>query len=106
MAIAFCPGYSREPCGTLVADYLGREVHPLKNFRVECGPIFPSRAIGRDGPRPPYPAGSGATRGVCAARILEGTAGKRVCCFLGRPGFMRSYDQHLSRAGYAESRVR
>jgi hypothetical protein len=100
MAIAFCPGYSREPCGTLVADYLGREVHP------ECGPIFPSQATGSDGPRPPYPAGSGATRGVWAARILEGTAGKRVCGFLGRPGFMRSYDQHLSRAGYAESRIR
>ena len=35
MAIPFCPGYDREPFATLVANYPGKDVHPVKDFRVE-----------------------------------------------------------------------
>jgi len=56
MAIAFCQGRGREPFATLVANCPGREVHPRKNSQVECGPIVPSRAIRRDGPRVLYRA--------------------------------------------------
>jgi hypothetical protein len=39
MAIPFCPGYDREPFATLVANYPGKDLHPVKDFRVEWGPI-------------------------------------------------------------------
>jgi uracil-DNA glycosylase len=102
MAIAFCPGYSREPFATLVAEYLGREVDPLKNVRAwSAGRSFDRGRLdatarvlltGQD----PVP------HEVCARRILVGTAGKRVHGFRRRLGFT----QHLSRAGYAESGAR
>ena len=40
MTISFCPGYNREPFATLVANYPGKDVHPVKDFRVEWGPVF------------------------------------------------------------------
>ena len=90
MPIPFCPGYNREPFATLVANYPGREVHPLKDFRVEWGPIFHRGRL--DGSARVLIIGQDpAQHEACLRRILVGTAGKRVHGFLKRLGFTRSY---------------
>jgi hypothetical protein len=90
MAIPFCPGYNREPFATLVANYPGKEVHPLKDFRVEWGPVFHRGRL--DGTARILVIGQDpAQHEVVLRRILVGTAGKRVHGFLRRLGFDRSY---------------
>jgi len=90
VAIPFFPGYSREPFATLVANYPGRDVHPLKDFRVEWGPIFHRGRL--DGSARVLIIGQDpAQHEVCVRRILVGTAGKRVHGFLKRLGMTRSY---------------
>jgi Uracil DNA glycosylase superfamily len=90
MAIPFCPGYDREPFATLVANYPGKDVHPLKDFRVEWGPIFHRGRL--DGTARILVIGQDpAQHETVVRRILVGTAGKRVHGFLRRLGFNRSY---------------
>ena len=40
MTIDFDPGYTKDPWASLVRDYPDETVYPLKDFRVEWGPIF------------------------------------------------------------------
>jgi hypothetical protein len=90
MAIPFCPGYDREPFATLVANYPGKDVHPLKDFRVEWGPIFHRGRL--DGTARILVVGQDpAQHETVVRRILVGTAGKRAHGFLRRLGFNRSY---------------
>jgi hypothetical protein len=90
MAIPFCPGYDREPFKTLVANYPGKDVHPLKDFRVEWGPIFHRGRL--DGTARILVIGQDpAQHETVVRRILVGTAGKRAHGFLRRLGFNRSY---------------
>lgn len=90
MAIPFCPGYDREPFATLVANYPGKDVHPVKDFRVEWGPIFHRGRL--DGTARILVIGQDpAQHETVVRRILVGTAGKRAHGFLKRLGFDRSY---------------
>jgi hypothetical protein len=90
MAIAFCPGYAREPYATLVANYPGKDVHPVKDFRIEWGPVFHRGRL--DGSARILIIGQDpAQHEMVLRRILVGTAGKRVHGFLKRLGFNRSY---------------
>src|SRR5262245_61465911 len=90
MAIPFCPGYVREPFATLVANYAGQEAHPLKDFRVEWGPVFHRGRL--DGSARILVIGQDpAQHEMVVRRILVGTAGKRVHGFLKRLGFDLSY---------------
>ena len=90
MTIPFCPGYDHEPFATLVANYPGKDVHPLKDFRVEWGPIFHRGRL--DGTARILVIGQDpAQHETVVRRILVGTAGKRVHGFLRRLGFNRSY---------------
>jgi uracil-DNA glycosylase len=90
MTIPFCPGYSREPFATLVANYPGKDVCPLKDFRVEWGPVFHRGRL--DGTARILVVGQDpAQHETILRRILVGTAGKRVHGFLRRLGFNRSY---------------
>jgi uracil-DNA glycosylase len=90
MAIPFCPGYDHEPFATLVANYPGKDVHPVKDFRVEWGPIFHRGRL--DGTARILVIGQDpAQHETIVRRILVGTAGKRVHGFLRRLGFNRSY---------------
>ncbi len=90
MAIPFCPGYNQEPFATLVANYPGKDVHPVKDFRVEWGPVFHRGRL--DGTARILVIGQDpAQHETVLRRILVGTAGKRVHGFLRRLGFNRSY---------------
>ena len=90
MTIPFCPGYNREPFATLVANYPGKDVHPVKDFRVEWGPVFHRGRL--DGTARILVIGQDpAQHETVLRRILVGTAGKRVHGFLKRLGFNRSY---------------
>jgi hypothetical protein len=90
MTIPFCPGYDHEPFATLVANYPGKDVHPLKDFRVEWGPIFHRGRL--DGTARILVIGQDpAQHETVVRRILVGTAGKRAHGFLRRLGFNRSY---------------
>jgi hypothetical protein len=51
MAISFCPGYNQEPFATLVASYPGKDVHPVKDFRV-VGASVSQGTVGWDGANP------------------------------------------------------
>jgi uracil-DNA glycosylase len=90
MAIPFCPGYDREPFATLVANYPGKDVHPLKDFRVEWGPVFHRGRLDGTG-RILVIGQDPAQHEAVLRRILVGTAGKRVHGFLRRLGVNRSY---------------
>lgn len=90
MAIAFCPGYVRETFAALVANYPGKDVHPIKDFRLEWGPIFHRGRL--DGTARILVIGQDpAQHEVVVRRCLVGTAGKRVQGFLKRLGLTRSY---------------
>jgi len=90
MAIPFCPGYDHEPFATLAANYPGKDVHPVKDFRVEWGPVFHRGRL--DGTARILVIGQDpAQHEAVLRRILVGTAGKRVHGFLRRLGFNRSY---------------
>jgi len=90
MTIPFCPGYNQEPYATLVASYPGKDVHPVKDFRVEWGPVFHRGRL--DGTARILVIGQDpAQHETVLRRILVGTAGKRVQGFLRRLGFNHSY---------------
>jgi hypothetical protein len=90
MTISFCPGYNREPFATLVANYPGKDVHPVKDFRVEWGPVFHRGRL--DGTARILVIGQDpAQHETVLRRILVGTAGKRVQGFLKRLGVNHSY---------------
>ena len=73
MPIPFCPGYNREPFATLVANYPGQDVHPVKDFRVEWGPVFHRGRL--DGAARVLIIGQDpAQHEACLRRILVGTA--------------------------------
>lgn len=90
MTIPFCPGYNQEPFATLVANYPGKDVHPVKDFRIEWGPVFHRGRL--DGTARILVIGQDpAQHEAVLRRILVGTAGKRVQGFLRRLGFNHSY---------------
>jgi uracil-DNA glycosylase len=90
MALAFCPGYAAEPFSTLVRDYPGAPIYPVKDFRTEWGPVFHRGRL--DGTARVLVLGQDpAQHEVVLRRILVGTAGKRVQGFLARLGVVRSY---------------
>lgn len=90
MAIAFDRGYFEEPFASLVADYPGADVYPLKDFRIEWGPVFHRGRL--DGSARILTLGQDpAQHEVVTRRILVGTAGKRAQGFLRRLGLTRSY---------------
>jgi uracil-DNA glycosylase len=89
MARDFCPGYPA-PFDALVADYPGEDVHPLKDFRVEWGPIFHRGRL--DGSAKVLLLGQDpATHESISRRILVGEAGQRAQGLLAKFGIESSY---------------
>jgi cytosine/adenosine deaminase-related metal-dependent hydrolase len=90
MSLEFCVGYAQEPFATLCREYLGSDVYPAADFRLEWGPIFHRGrlngtarllVVGQD------PAASE----TFVRRILVGIAGQRTQGFMHRLGLTRSY---------------
>jgi uracil-DNA glycosylase len=90
MAIAFDPGYTRNPWKRLAATYPGSDVYPVDSFRVEWGPIFHRGRL--DGSARVLVVGQdpAAHEAVCR-RILVGEAGQRTQGFLAKLGIETSY---------------
>jgi hypothetical protein len=90
MTHQFCPGYVDEPFVSLVGDYPGAEVYPVKDFRVEWGPIFHRGRL--DGSARVLVLGQdpAAHEAICR-RILVGEAGQRTQGLLARLGIDTSY---------------
>src|SRR4051794_12597238 len=89
MARDFCPGYPA-PFDALVADYPGEGVYPLKDFRVEWGPIFHRGRL--DGSAKVLLLGQDpATHESISRRILVGEAGQRAQGLLAKIGIESSY---------------
>jgi uracil-DNA glycosylase len=90
MTHEFCPGYSAAPFDALVADYPGEDKYPLKDFRVEWGPIFHRGRL--DGSAKVLILGQDpATHETISRRILVGEAGQRTQGFLAKIGIESSY---------------
>jgi uracil-DNA glycosylase len=90
MAHEFCPGYPDEPFTSLVGDYPGAQVYPVKDFRVEWGPVFHRGRL--DGSARILVLGQDpAAHEAIARRILVGEAGQRTQGFLAKLGIDRSY---------------
>lgn len=86
----FDPGYAASPFAELVAAYPGTEVYPVKDFRVEWGPIFHRGRL--DGSARVLVIGQDpAAQEAIIRRILVGVAGQRVQGLLARVGITRSY---------------
>jgi len=86
----FCPGYSAAPFDALVADYPGEDIYPLKDFRVEWGPIFHRGRL--DGSAKVLVLGQDpATHESISRRILVGEAGQRTQGLLAKIGIDSSY---------------
>src|SRR4051795_9745421 len=86
----FDPGYGRAPYRRLVADFPDDSAYPIKDFRVEWGPIFHRGRL--DGSARILVIGQDpAAHEAIARRILVGEAGQRVQAFLGLLGVVRSY---------------
>lgn len=86
----FCPGYSTAPFDALAADYPGEDVYPLKDFRVEWGPIFHRGRL--DGSAKVLVLGQDpATHESISRRILVGEAGQRTQGLLAKIGIESSY---------------
>ena len=86
----FCPGYSAAPFDALVADYPGPDIYPLKDFRVEWGPIFHRGRL--DGSAKVLVLGQDpATHESISRRILVGEAGQRTQGLLAKIGIDSSY---------------
>lgn len=86
----FCPGYAVAPFDALVADYPGEDVYPLKDFRVEWGPIFHRGRL--DGSAKVLVLGQDpATHESISRRILVGEAGQRTQGLLAKIGITSSY---------------
>ena len=90
MTIDFDPGYTKDPWASLVRDYPDETVYPLKDFRVEWGPIFHRGRL--DGTAKVLIVGQdpAAHEAVCR-RILVGEAGQRAQGFLAKLGITTSY---------------
>jgi hypothetical protein len=87
---AFCPGYDRAPFDLLAADYPGAEVYPVKDFRLEWGPIFHRGRL--DGTARVLVLGQDpATHEAVTRRILVGEAGQRVQGLLAKLGITTSH---------------
>jgi uracil-DNA glycosylase len=90
MVHEFCPGYNSAPFDALVADYPGEDVFPLKDFRVEWGPIFHRGRL--DGTAKVLVLGQDpATHETVSRRILVGEAGQRTQGLLAKIGIESSY---------------
>ncbi len=90
MAHEFCPGYVDEPFRTLCREYPGAEVYPVKDFRVEWGPVFHRGRL--DGSARVLVLGQDpAAHEAIARRILVGEAGQRTQGFLAKAGIDTSY---------------
>src|SRR6187397_2183837 len=84
------PGYGRAPYRKLVADFPDESAYPIKDFRVEWGPIFHRGRL--DGSARVLVIGQDpATHETVTRRILVGEAGQRAQGLLGRLGITRSY---------------
>ena len=90
MTIDFDPGYVKNPWAKLVREYPDETVYPLKDFRVEWGPIFHRGRL--DGTARVLIIGQdpAAHEAVCR-RILVGEAGQRAQGFLAKLGVTTSY---------------
>ncbi len=85
-----CPGYVTAPFGALVEDYPGEDIYPLKDFRVEWGPIFHRGRL--DGSAKVLVLGQDpATHETISRRILVGEAGQRTQGLLAKVGIDSSY---------------
>ena len=90
MPSAFDPGYGAEPFRTLVEDVPDGTVFPLKDFRVEWGPVFHRGRL--DGTARLLVIGQDpAQHEVIARRTLVGGAGHRLQGFLSKLGLTGSY---------------
>jgi uracil-DNA glycosylase len=90
MPTPFDPGYGQEPFRTLVTDVPDATVFPLKDFRVEWGPVFHRGRL--DGTARLLVIGQDpAQHEVIARRTLVGGAGHRLQGFLAKLGLTRSY---------------
>lgn len=90
MAHEFCLGYGEEPFASLCRSYPGAEVYPVKDFRVEWGPIFHRGRL--DGSARVLVLGQDpAAHEAVARRILVGEAGQRTQGFLAKLGIDRGY---------------
>ncbi len=86
----FDPGYVRAPYRRLVADFPDESAYPIKDFRVEWGPIFHRGRL--DGTARVLVIGQDpAAHEAIARRILVGEAGQRAQGLLARLGIDRSY---------------
>jgi hypothetical protein len=89
-ARAFCPGYDRAPFDELAAAYPGPDTYPVKDFRVEWGPIFHRGRL--DGTAHVLVLGQDpATHEAITRRILVGEAGQRVQGLLAKVGVTTGY---------------
>ncbi|MGZ4703784.1 MAG: uracil-DNA glycosylase family protein [Acidimicrobiales bacterium] len=90
MTIDFDPGYVKDPWARLVRDYPDETVYPLKDFRVEWGPIFHRGRL--DGSAKVLIIGQDpASHEAVCRRILVGEAGQRAQGFLAKLGITTSY---------------
>lgn len=83
-------GYVDEPFATIVAECPGEEVYPVRDFRIEWGPIFHRGRL--DGSARVLVIGQdpGAHETI-VRRILVGEAGQRLQGFLAKLGLTHSY---------------
>ena len=90
MTIDFDPGYVENPWAELVREYPDETVYPLKDFRVEWGPIFHRGRL--DGTARVLVVGQDpASHEAICRRILVGEAGQRAQGFLAKLGIHTSY---------------
>ena len=83
-------GYVEVPFADLAADYPGEQVYPVRDFRVEWGPVFHRGRL--DGTARVLVLGQDpATHETITRRILVGEAGQRVQGLLARVGITTSY---------------
>jgi hypothetical protein len=86
----FDPGYGNEPFRTLVQDVPNETTFPVKDFRVEWGPVFHRGRL--DGSARLLIIGQDpAQHEVIARRTLVGGAGHRIQGFLAKLGLTRRY---------------
>jgi uracil-DNA glycosylase len=90
MTIDFDPGYVKNPWARLAREYPDESVYPLKDFRVEWGPIFHRGRL--DGTAKVLVVGQDpASHEAVCRRILVGEAGQRAQGFLAKLGIHTSY---------------
>jgi hypothetical protein len=86
----FDVGYADERFATLVREAPGAEVYPVRDFRLEWGPVFHRGRL--DGSARVLVIGQDpAAHEAIARRILVGEAGQRVQAFLAHLGLRHSY---------------